>query len=49
MLQWLTHVLSEAPQVEFHGNHMGAARAVEVGWNSLKEAFRMWGVTARGH
>ena len=47
-LQWLTHVLSEAPQVEFHGNHMGAARAVEVRWNSLKEAW-MWGVTARGH
>ena len=28
---------------------MGAARAVKVGWNSLKESFRMWGITAREH
>ena len=49
VLQWLMHVLSEAPQVEFHGNHMSAARAVEVGWNSLKESFRTWGITAREH
>ena len=28
---------------------MGAARAVEDGWNSLKESFRMWGITAREH
>ena len=41
VFQWWTHTLSDAPQVELHGNHIGAEQAVQLGWSSLKESLRM--------
>ena len=46
VLDWLVEVLGEIPDpVEVHGGFIAPSAAVQVGWASLRQAMRSWGIS----
>ena len=46
MLGWLAEVLGEIPDpLEFHGGFIASSAAVQVGWASLRQPMRSWGIS----